>query len=261
MAALHDSVFFAIRARGPYTFAGQTFDAGDSIRLFTGILNPAGDLVFPLFAGPVKEITPSNLLTDPCGNLTLAGTLEGEMVFGADTIRSSMWDPVGFVSHMTLFPPGTFDLGPDTSGYESFTMHGPDGYSHYCWNRGLSWEQDLTVTQTGTYRLQVAQEDLCWMEDSVFVAIREQPGISEQDQNLLRIFPNPAKNLTNIMLLSENGHPQFSFSLMTLYGQVILQGTGNGNRHLLNVGSYPPGVYFILVNTGDSRDVVKFIKQ
>jgi hypothetical protein len=179
--AWHDSVWFTFQCPGTFSFAGHSYANSDSGYLFTGMLGPDGILYHENLTGPAYQVKPNSILADRCGNVVIGGVIESDMVFGSDTIHTPLYNDMGFIAKLRIHPPGSIELGPDTAACARYTIQGPPGYAEYCWSNGAGWSQDLTVTKSGMYHLQVSADGNCWSEDSVFVLIREKPASGMTD--------------------------------------------------------------------------------
>jgi hypothetical protein len=177
----HDSVWFTTQCPGTFSFAGHSYQGPDSAFLYTGLLGPDGILYRENITGPAWQVKPNSILTDRCGNVVIGGVIESDMVFGSDTIHTPLYNDMGFIAKLRIHPPGSIELGPDTAACARYTIQGPPGYAEYCWNNGAGWSQDLTITKSGMYHLQVSDDGNCWSEDSVFVLIREKPASGMTD--------------------------------------------------------------------------------
>lgn len=181
ISGFQDSIVFSTRCSGDFSFAGKTFHAGDSARLLTGLIGPNGIMNWHFLSEPVNDIRPTGILADRCGNLALTGVLSGTFIFGNDTLLNPTGKSTGFLARIERHQPESLNLGPDTASCVHHLLSGPPGFRNYCWNNGLSWEANLMVTRSGTYRLQVWNEELCYAEDSVHVKIWDIPvsGLSD----------------------------------------------------------------------------------
>lgn len=78
------------------------------------------------------------------------------------------------------------------------------------------------------------------------------------DQDIIKVFPNPAKNSLNIHL--PEGTSQGTFQLMNIDGKVIMQESLRANNVILNVENILPGTYLarVLVNEENFTTLIMF---
>jgi para-nitrobenzyl esterase len=84
---------------------------------------------------------------------------------------------------------------------------------------------------------------------SLALSVNEQTELKE-----LRVYPNPVENELHIEGLIGNE----TLSMMTLSGNVVYEGTSNNRLDVSHLGS---GMYLLIVQTSNSREVVKFLKN
>jgi hypothetical protein len=79
-----------------------------------------------------------------------------------------------------------------------------------------------------------------------------------QDQ-LVRVFPNPAKNLLNIERL--NGSPEeMSFEIRSITGALLKASSFNTRNQIIDLNDLIPGIYFLTVSSGKFRQTERIIK-
>ncbi len=76
------------------------------------------------------------------------------------------------------------------------------------------------------------------------------------DIDVVKIYPNPAKDQIHILGL-ENG--ETNVVITDIAGNKLLNRKININNKI-DISNFPPGVYFIIVNTSDKRVIRKFVK-
>ncbi len=79
-------------------------------------------------------------------------------------------------------------------------------------------------------------------------------GISEIENNLAIIFPNPAHKILNC-----KGISNFGYEIKNTIGQTVL--CGFADRHMIDVSELPNGVYFMTILSDAVSRPVKFIKN
>jgi aryl-phospho-beta-D-glucosidase BglC (GH1 family) len=84
------------------------------------------------------------------------------------------------------------------------------------------------------------------------------PTSSETVENYkTTIYPNPATDKVYINNL--DGFQEYS--ILNMQGEVVKSGSLNSNQNQINVESYSPGMYFILLQNGYKRHSVKLLKK
>jgi hypothetical protein len=85
---------------------------------------------------------------------------------------------------------------------------------------------------------------------------------NNKNNNIIRIFPNPASNEINIEILPdilENPN----FKLVNVAGDVFNLNTEftGFNSYKFFIGSLPAGVYFLIIEVSEARYVRKIVKE
>ncbi len=95
--------------------------------------------------------------------------IQASAYFGGDTIRTN--DTI--VNDIIVYGYPTVDLGPDSIVVEGLehTLD-PGEYSSYLWKPGGDTTRTLTVSESGTYTVQITDEHTCPAEDSIYVFLK-----------------------------------------------------------------------------------------
>ncbi|MDO6517444.1 T9SS type A sorting domain-containing protein [Zobellia uliginosa] len=77
----------------------------------------------------------------------------------------------------------------------------------------------------------------------------------------VKVFPNPASNVVNILGLENTAKAHIS--IMDIYGNTVLKYEWEIRRNAINIPipSLDPGVYMVTVNSKEQKVRVKFYKQ
>jgi len=171
-----DSLFFIASFNRDFTFAGRSFELGYYTEIMTGSFSYDGQFGTAFLTDCNYHCKGTEIRMDQCSNLYISGGFRNRAIFGEDTLTTfNPYIQDGFLAKICrLESPPPF-LGPDTVACAMIILHGPDGYNFYSWNDGLSTEQNLTVTQSGTYWLGVGTSANCWYYDTILVIIAEPP--------------------------------------------------------------------------------------
>jgi len=79
---------------------------------------------------------------------------------------------------------------------------------------------------------------------------------------MLRIHPNPTTGNFIIELAEENINDGVKIEIFGMRGESYLKaGIGGSRQHEFSLSTYPAGIYFIRVVSGEKAETVKIIKQ
>ncbi|RLD49598.1 MAG: hypothetical protein DRJ05_20750, partial [Bacteroidetes bacterium] len=79
-----------------------------------------------------------------------------------------------------------------------------------------------------------------------------------------KVFPNPAKNILNIIQNRNTNWPQLSISITDLSGRVVVNEQLNSvasKQYQVNIADLQNGIYFIHLKSNDQSSVLRFIKS
>lgn len=99
----------------------------------------------------------------------------------------------------------------------------------------------------------------------VVVAGNKTSSIRSREKEMdFQVYPNPAKNTTQISFINSN-YQKINISVYSIEGQlikVVADEFFNPGRQLLNFGkNVSPGVYFLCLNTNNSKEIEKVVFQ
>lgn len=80
----------------------------------------------------------------------------------------------------------------------------------------------------------------------------------DQDK-LVRVFPNPAKNVINIERIN-GASEEMSFEIRSVSGSLLKSGQIKTRHQIITVNDLMPGIYFLTVSSGVNRQTMRFIK-
>lgn len=87
------------------------------------------------------------------------------------------------------------------------------------------------------------------------VGIEQYAGNSMQ----VNIYPNPAKDVLNLELKTQNGIQNTNLQITDMLGNIIRQVSTNSSQFSINIADLSDGVYFIQVSSADKVYITKFI--
>jgi len=76
---------------------------------------------------------------------------------------------------------------------------------------------------------------------------------------LVRVFPNPAKNLINIERINDTSE-EMSFEIRSISGALLIENSFKTRNQNIDVDELTPGIYFLTVSSGNYRQTVRIIK-
>ncbi|MDC8001608.1 T9SS type A sorting domain-containing protein [Aequorivita todarodis] len=103
----------------------------------------------------------------------------------------------------------------------------------------------------------VAYSNANWTDIDPQTSFSEDCSLSVDDQNLnegVIIYPNPVKEFLNISMEQDA-----NYSILTMNGQVVKNGTIAMGKNTLDVSSLAQGVYFIKIKTEKETAIKKLI--
>lgn len=129
---------------------------------------------------------------------------------------------------------------------------------------GAGWTYKFVFTTPGTYSYQCDPHAAFGMTGKVIV----NPNTATSSQSLadnsgrITLYPNPASDYVQLSVPSGYSAIQ-SLRVLSITGslidQKILSGNNDGIRY--DVSSYKSGVYFMEINAGIKKEVLKFVRQ
>ena len=158
------------------------------------------------------------------------------------------------------------DLGPDKEickGDEiNVVLKAPPGYT-YKWSTG-QFKDSITVTQYGTYWVQVWTNTGCLGTDTVNIVEINCTGIEDHSGEFgFSIRPNPVKEDKVEIVLERETNEMISLEVLSSQGSVISKIESRPSNQIieLNIGTLAPGIYFIRLNDGHSTGIQKLVRN
>lgn len=145
------------------------------------------------------------------------------------------------------------------------------GYLNYQWFRNDTLLQDgpqhyylLQGYYQGVYKLKVQDSCICtFNSDTLWVAHPSTLKNMTQNKIEFNITPNPASNELNIQLHNP-GKEVFLFRIYNILGRKVFEHTSKldpGNKKVIDLSNYAPGLYILSVESREGKANVKFIRQ
>ena len=79
--------------------------------------------------------------------------------------------------------------------------------------------------------------------------------------NALGVYPNPTTHFLNLDLSGESSGYLFDWTIIDTYGRKVVKGTIDAPQQKIDVSTLPFGVYTLILEQGDNRLPIKFIKN
>lgn len=116
------------------------------------------------------------------------------------------------------------------------------------------------VSSTGAYRVKIEDQIGCVnVSDSVVINFADQ--ISNSEDFVIRIFPNPTQNDLNLTFES-NYQANFEVNLYDISGRLVIQRKVIPNQNnVLKMQEFNAGIYFLRLSDGEKQSVRKIVKE
>lgn len=162
---------------------------------------------------------------------------------------------------VSVNPLPVVNLGEDITQSDPVTLDAGEGYASYLWSNE-STEQQITVTESGTYWVIVADENDCEGSDTINVQITTDINELFNDETNIQIIPNPNNGQFNLVTNKEiiNG----TIEVFNVYGQrICIENAYNitGDENIFDFSGNNPGLYFLKIAGNNFSIFKKFIIQ
>ena len=164
----------------------------------------------------------------------------------ADTAQLFVFEDTTICTNETLY----LDPGP--------------GFVTYTWCDTIT-DRVLTVTESGTYRIEVTDDDGCVVEDQVVVSVEPcTHGNTPNSLPPLKVYPNPASQ--EIIIEISVVHPEeMQLTVLNLLGQSLYSEEDSYpsgiTKKKIDLSTFSPGIYFVRLRSGPDDAYVRFIKR
>jgi hypothetical protein len=167
-----NNLIFVIRSNDDLQIADTILPMLYGYEAFTGEFDDSGDLVYITRTETTRELRALEFILDNCKNPVISGDFRGICYLGEDTLDSySNYISDGFIAKLIRNEPENIDLGPDTTACEQFILAGPEDYTFFSLNECISAQNGFTITESGIYRFGCADENGCWVYDTIDINI------------------------------------------------------------------------------------------
>lgn len=231
-----------------YTSSNVTFNAGNNFSL--EMSDNAGSFASPTVIGTLTSTGASGTIT---GTFPVATTGSGYL------LRIVSDNPAVTSANGTT----TLTLNPmvDTSvTVTDVDMNAAATGVNYTWldcdaNQLVSGEtsQNFAPFNQGNYALVVTDNDGACIDTSSCYFINAGAGIRENNPDLIKVYPNPAKEYIQI----QSNKAVQQNALINVFGQIVYRGTSN----YIDVSSLAAGVYFLKLEFEDQVLTKKIVVE
>lgn len=243
---------------GMFPFAVD-FDPSTS----TSIIAPYGTTDAPIVKlnGGSCQTLINNINISVCDSFVLNNTTYSTSGNYTQTLMNELGCDSIINIQLTVFPKSLTHLGHDTTicSGESIVLL-PGNYNQYLWNDG-STQNNLVVTDTGTYWVQVTDNNLCEQRDSITIV-----GAANCNKDVCEItfetkfYPNPV--VANLIINKNSTDCTVKLNLYNALGQLLLRELPlHDGVNIINLNKLPSGIYFYKMYVGEKiLKSGKFIK-
>jgi len=147
----------------------------------------------------------------------------------------------------------TIEVSGDNNVYQWYK----DGTLLFDQTSNTLYVENASIDDQGTYMLKVTNTLVPVLELSSYdVEVSIITGISETQEAILALFPNPASG-NEIMLISENSEEIIEVTIMSLSGQVLITESTIKSSGKLDISELNKGMYLVQVILQDSQTIIK----
>lgn len=242
--------------------------------------------VTPNFAFGYGKMDAFSLMKETLGNLSIIGDTvicQTPITVSANlALQDYLWNDGVNTSYNTITQPDTIYLsGTDAQGCYIYSdtieitqgspMNNPvisilgaslistsaPNYQWFLNDIPLAGDTNQVIYPTGEgyYSVAITGEDGC---SSFSNAVYWTLGLTDNDINNLKIFPNPTTDQLNIVSPQNNIK---SIRIMTIESKLVKQEVVNNNYHLVDVSSFATGAYLLELSTKKGVKTIKFFKE
>jgi hypothetical protein len=104
-----------------------------------------------------------------------------------------------------------------------------------------------------------ASNDWCLSSDTILIKVLSTVSLEDRNIKEFRVYPNPVSNQLHLEAAGMAGRKQVVLTDMS--GKVLLRTQFDGDSHLLELQSYPPGTYMLKLQAEENTATIKLIKN
>lgn len=149
----------------------------------------------------------------------------------------------------------------NVDGNKSIFPDNPESFGNEV---GSGWTYKFVFNTPGTYDYQCDPHAGIGMVGKIIVnpKVATLAQLFAESSAKLRLFPNPATQLIELTIPKDYGRIS-SIKIFSIAGTVIdeMVFSGNSEQVRYNISLFRNGIYFMEINSGTRKDVLKFVKQ
>ncbi|MDP3557364.1 MAG: T9SS type A sorting domain-containing protein [Bacteroidota bacterium] len=205
-------------------------------------LNPSGATSYTYSSGPVVTPTANT-------SYTVTGTTSGCSADAVSSVTVNALPSVTAVSSTSILCVGQT---------ASLTA---SGATTYTWNTSANTAViAISPTVTTTYTVDGSDANGCTNTFTISQAVTPCTGITAKSSNLngLSVYPNP--NFGQFTIELNNGALK-TIEIMDVTGRIVLSNATSNDKIDFNINTLANGVYYVKIQSNNSVEVVKIVKQ
>jgi plastocyanin len=130
---------------------------------------------------------------------------------------------------------------------------------------GTDWTYEYIFNTAGTYNYQCDPHAAMGMIGKVIVnpkTVTDVSTLTDKTNEKIRLYPNPASNYIDLMV-TPNYASISSLKVFSITGTLVDENAFSGNAESIryDISCFKNGLYFMEINAGTKKDVLKFLKQ
>ncbi|MDO9001134.1 MAG: T9SS type A sorting domain-containing protein [Bacteroidota bacterium] len=205
-------------------------------------LNPSGATSYTYSSGPIVTPTANT-------SYTVTGTTSGCSADAVASVTVNALPSVTAVSSTSILCVGQT---------ASLTA---SGATTYTWNTSANTAViAISPTVTTTYTVDGSDANGCTNTFTISQAVTPCTGITAKSSNLngLSVYPNP--NFGQFTIELNNGALK-TIEIMDVTGRIVLSNATSNDKIDFNINTLANGVYYVKIQSNNSVEVVKIVKQ
>jgi hypothetical protein len=259
----HATDYWANGSGSVYPYAGVSTDERSLDNGETGAPQPHGVFDLQLHPPSTNKLAVCAFVAPVAGTYTLSGLaarrVSEKPSTQVGTIRYRVFDhnktQIANIQASNdrawVVDPNSYQVGPLNAGDKIYFATDRDGNYEFDFTE-VSWTLTLSEDQTGSGSGARTSE-----QKFTEASASKTPETIDNAELGIALFPNPAEGSLTI----RGFDPGSEITLLDNKGQVITRKETSEGVYILNVVSYPNGIYYLVIRSGGRTIARKFIKQ
>lgn len=133
---------------------------------------------------------------------------------------------------------------------------------YYDWGSGFSLgDSSITVYTGGEYSVQVMNSIGCSGADTLSLILSDCLGISENQEDVFRVMPNPFSNILNVRFVNNGFEDPIVLSVYSLTGEIVFEIENPAENESIDFSDLNSGIYFCMITSSTrNTNLVKVVK-